>query len=111
MAKEERVQRPIKASEYEIRCASVGAQRGWRDLLGVQKNALTDAWDELTREPLTSHEKKHPMRDKLQFVRRNGHTHERWQLSLAGGARVWYYVSGRIVYLEQVHTQHPNKTK
>lgn len=111
MAKQERVPRPTKRSEYVIQFASVGARRGWIDLVATQKNAVTDAWDELTKSPLTEHDKKHPLRAELQFVTRGHATHERWQLSLAGGARIWYYVADRVVFLEQVHTRHPNETK
>ncbi|KRQ20557.1 MULTISPECIES: hypothetical protein [Mycobacteroides] len=28
-----------------------------------------------------------------------------------GTARIWFYVEDRTVYLEQVHTSHPNETK
>ncbi|MFT7023219.1 MAG: hypothetical protein ACJA07_002314 [Rhodococcus sp. (in: high G+C Gram-positive bacteria)] len=28
-----------------------------------------------------------------------------------GTARIWRYVDGRTVHLEQVHTSHPNETK
>ncbi len=35
-----------------------------------------------------------------------------YEIRLAKGtARIWFYVEGRIVYLEQVHTSHPNETK
>lgn len=31
--------------------------------------------------------------------------------TLKGTARIWFYVDGSTVYLEQVHTAHPNETK
>ena len=42
-----------------------------------------------------------------------GRTFQRWQHkpTLKGAARVWFYVDGGTVYLEQVHTAHPNETK
>lgn len=44
---------------------------------------------------------------------RNGSTHERWQYkpTLKGDARIWFYVEGPVVYLEQVHAEHLNETK
>ncbi|KAB1642140.1 hypothetical protein F8O05_09950 [Gulosibacter chungangensis] len=27
------------------------------------------------------------------------------------GARIWFFVEGQTVFLEQVHTSHPNETK
>ncbi|MFP3580549.1 hypothetical protein SB659_13320 [Arthrobacter sp. SIMBA_036] len=46
-------------------------------------------------------------------MNRNGSSHDRWQHkpTLKGTARLWFYVEGQIVYLEQVHTSHPNQTK
>lgn len=48
MAKEQVIPRPIKRSEYTIICSSRTAQKGWRDLLGTQRNALAETWDFLT---------------------------------------------------------------
>jgi hypothetical protein len=31
--------------------------------------------------------------------------------TLKGDARIWFYVDGNTVLLEQVHTQHANQTK
>jgi hypothetical protein len=46
-------------------------------------------------------------------VTRNGSTHDRWQHkpTAKGDARIWFYVADQVVYLEQVHTNHPNETK
>lgn len=47
MAKNEKksvkVERPTKKSEYELRFASVQAQRGWTDLKATIRNPLADA--------------------------------------------------------------------
>lgn len=32
-------------------------------------------------------------------------------VTLKGGARIWCYVGGQVVYLEQVHTSYLNQTK
>ena len=44
---------------------------------------------------------------------RDGVAHERWQHkpTAQGDARIWFYVDDGVVYLEQVHTRHPNQTK
>lgn len=46
-------------------------------------------------------------------ITRDGKVHRRWQHkpTLKGSARVWLYVHEQTVYLEQVHTHHPNETK
>lgn len=109
------VQRPAKKSEYEIRFASSQAQKGWRDLVAVQRNAMADTFDFLTISPTQFDAKtNYPLKGALgQITDRSGATHVRWQHkpTAAGDARVWFYVDGSTVYLEQVHTRHPNETK
>lgn len=111
--KDERVERPLKKSEYEIRFASVGAKRGWKDLLATIRGPLTDAWDFLTRTPLEHIPTNSPLRGELGELTWQGHTYERWQHkpTSKGDARIWFFVHEQIVYLEQVHTRHPNETK
>jgi hypothetical protein len=113
MARIEKVERPTKKSEYELRFASVHARRGWTDLKATTRNSLTDAWDFLTRTPQSTTPNNYRLRGELGVVTRNGSTHERWQHkpTLKGDARIWFYVVDHVVYLEQVHTSHPNETK
>lgn len=113
MAKESRVPRPTKKSEYEIRFAAVGAQKAWRDLVANMRSAMADTWDFLTRTPLQRTPTNYPLRDELSAISRGGRQFERWQHkpTLKGGARIWFYVDGNVVYLEQVHTHHPHQTK
>ena len=113
MARGSKVERPTKKGEYEIRFASVSAQRGWNDLRATVLGPLTDAWDFLTRTPTDRTPTNYPLKGELQWVTRDGVPHERWQYkpTLKGDARIWFYVEGRVVHLEQVHTSHPNQTK
>lgn len=113
MAKGSKVERPTKKSEYEIRFATVSARRGWVDLVATIRGPLVDTWDFLTRSPLDRTPTNYPLRGELQFVTRDGATHERWQHKPTpqGDARIWFYVEGHVVHLEQVHTRHPNQTK
>lgn len=113
MAKEQPVSRPIKKSEYTIICATRQAEKGWRDLRATQRNALADAWDFLTRTPHAVTPANYPLKGELGVLTRSGVTYERWQHkpTLGGTARIWFYVAGSNVYLETVHTSHPNETK
>ncbi len=45
------VARPRKKSEYRIVFAERSAEKGWRDLVATTRNAVTDAWDFLTKTP------------------------------------------------------------
>ncbi|QKT06941.1 hypothetical protein HUN08_06875 [Gordonia sp. X0973] len=111
--RDELVPRPTKKVEYEIRFATANAQKGWQDLKASIRNPLADTWDFLTRTPLEKTPTNYPLRGQLGTVTRDGRAYERWQHkpTQQGGARVWFYVEDRIVYLEQVHTHHPNETK
>lgn len=111
--KGELVPRPTKKTEYEIRFATAQALKGWRDLSATIRNALADTWDFLTHTPLTTTPTNYPLRGDLATITRNNSTHQRWQHkpTIKGTARIWFYVDDRTVYLEQVHTSHPNETK
>lgn len=111
--KANKVERPTKKSEYEIVFASVGAKRGWIDLRATIRGPLADSWDFLTRTPLDTTPTNYPLQGELGAVTRNGADHIRWQHkpTAAGDARIWFYVEAQVVYLEQVHTRHPNATK
>lgn len=112
MAKKTRVDRPLKKSEYELRFASVSAEKGWRDLRATILGPLSEAWDFLTRTPLTKTLRNYPLKGDLGSITRNGVTYERWQHkpTKQGSARIWFYVEGRCVYLERVYTAHPKET-
>lgn len=113
MTKRETVERPTKKSEYVLRFATIQAQRGWIDLKATIRNPLVDAWDFLTRTPQSITPTNYRLRGELGLVVRDGSTHERWQHkpTLKGDARIWFYVVDHVVWLEQVHTSHPNATK
>ncbi len=113
MSKELRVERPTKKSEYELRFSSVQAKRGWTDLKATIRNPLVDAWEFLTQTPELTTPKNYRLRGDLGVVTHDRSTHERWQHkpTLKGDARIWFFVVDHMVYLEQVHTSHPNETK
>lgn len=113
MTNDNLVATPTKKAEYTIRFASVGARKGWRDLVATIRNPMADSWDFLTRTPTERTPTNYPLRGELEFVRRDGVDHVRWQHkpTAQGDARIWFFVTGRDVFLEQVHTSHPNATK
>lgn len=105
--------RPLKKTEYEIQFATTDAYSGWRDLVATLRNPMAEAWDFLTRTPLTTTPTNYRLKGSLGVIQRNGATHDRWQYkpTAKGTARIWFYVHERVVFLEQVHTSHPNETK
>lgn len=113
MVRRDRVERPTKKSEFDLRFATRQAEKGWVDLKATMRNSLTDAWDVLTRSPQEVTPKNYPLRGELGFVVRNGEHFTRWQHKpvLKGSARIWFFVVGQTVFLEEVHAHHPNQTK
>lgn len=107
------VARPPKKNEFELRFATSNAAKGWRDLVATSRNVMADAWDFLTRTPLQTTPTNYRLKGELGIIQRGGKSFDRWQHkpTLKGSARIWFFVDGRTVYLEQVHTNHPNQTK
>ena len=113
MARNDRVERPTKKSEYQLCFASHQAKKGWVDLRATIVGPLAESWDFLTRTPLSVTPTNYPLKGDLAYVVRDGERHERWQHkpTTRGDARIWSYVVDHVVYLEHVHSHHPNQTK
>lgn len=113
MAKESLVPRPAKKSEYVLKFATSQSRKGWRDLVATRRGPMSETWDFLTRTPQARTPTNYPLEGQLAVIRRGEQTFERWQHkpTSKGTARVWFYVDGSTVYLEQVHTAHPHETK
>lgn len=105
------VPRPVTKGEFTLVLATRQAQVGWPDVPATQRNAVTDAWDFLTRHPDHRTSTNYPLKGDLAEVSHAGEMHSRWQHKLADGARIWFYIDGRTVHLIDVHTRHPNETK
>lgn len=113
MARDKGVVRPTKKHEYTLVFATSSAQRGWADMCATKRNPMVDSWDFLTRTPQAVTPTNYPLKGELGIVSRDGVAFQRWQHkpTLKGGARIWFYIHERTVYLEAVHTHHPNETK
>ncbi|MBT8163336.1 MULTISPECIES: hypothetical protein [Arthrobacter] len=109
--KKETVHRPLRRTEHEIVFGTTNASKGWTDVLAVQRNTVVEAWERLTKDPLSNDLTCHGMKGDLEFVTHKGATHRRRQYELSNGARIWFYVHDGTVVLIDVHTHHPNATK
>jgi len=74
---------------------------------------LAESWDFLTKTPTQTTPTNDRLRGELASVIRGGKSFDRWQHkpSAKGDARIWFYVTGKTVFLERVFTAHPNQTK
>lgn len=107
------VPRPNKKSEFKIYFVTRQAEKGWNDLLATRRNDLVDAWHFLSSNPFESTPLSYRLKGQLSKVSYQGVEYDRWQLkfSLKHGSRIWYWVDGDSVYIENVFTSHPNQTK
>ena len=104
---------PNNSGGYTVVFATLSAKRGWDNLRATIPGPLTQTYDFLSREPLTTNLTNYALRGALGTVSRGGESHQRWQHkpTMHGGQRIWFYVEGTTVHIEQVHTHHPNNTK
>lgn len=81
--------------------------------MATHPNQMVEVWSFLTSTPLQRTVLSYPLKGTEGVVTKDGNQHVRSQLKLNArlGARIWYFVDGNRVYLEQVHTAHPNQTK
>lgn len=107
------VPRPARKRSYTLHFATRQAEKGWRDLQANRMNALVETLDYLTDNPLLPSPLTSRLKADLATIERDGVKHARWQrkLNARDGSRIWYYVDGNRVMLEQVFTAHPNATK
>jgi hypothetical protein len=107
------VPRPSRKLPYKIFFASNKAEKGWESLKANRLNDLADAWEYLSNKPLHRSDYAYPLKGKLGKISRAGIEYDRWQLKLShrDGSRIWYWVEDGNVFIEQVHTSHPNETK
>ncbi|MFI8978263.1 hypothetical protein ACIGO9_35655 [Nocardia asteroides] len=118
MSRRSEVPRPLKRAEFEIVFITSQAQKGWTDCLAAARNAMVDAWDQLTREPETVSARLYPLKADLRYGSYQGRTFERFQYKFTDGGRLWYFVdhapkgsktAGRVL-LERCMPGHPKET-
>ena len=91
-SRRERLDRPLKPAEYEIRFANRDAEKGWRDVPAVARNATVEAWDHLTAHPHEGSKRCYALRADYAVVNIGGVAYEQWQYKVTDGARIWYCV-------------------
>lgn len=114
MSRSERVDRPLKRTEYELVFISRQAEKGWRDCLAVARNALIDAWDRLTTEPTREDDRLYRLKADYATGTYAGVVFDRYQYKSTNGGRLWYFVehtskgkvAGRVL-LERCEPGHP----
>ncbi|WP_345493757.1 hypothetical protein [Nocardia callitridis] len=109
----------MKRSEYTIVFITSEAQKGWIDCLAAARNAMVEAWDTLTREPVQQSARIYPLKGGLRYGSYQGRTYERFQYKFTDGGRLWYFIeptpkgsatAGRVL-LERCLTGHPKETE
>lgn len=118
-AKDGVVGRPTKRAEFQIIFISRQAEKGWIDALATSRNAIVDAWDRLTTDPLREDPKRvYRLKGELAQGRYEGQEFDRYQYKITDSGRIWYFVQSTkgaktagVVLLERCDTGHPRETE
>jgi len=107
------VLRPLRKGEFEIFFVSKRVQKDWLDLLAFRRNQVVDAWDTLASTPCQTTRLNYQLQGSLSVIIKSGVEYSLWQLKLneRDGSRIWYFMDDNHVYIEEIHTSHPNQTK
>lgn len=107
--------------------AGTGVEREWSDCLAVARNAVCDAWDALTADPLAVTPRQYRLRGAEATKTYQGAALPQWEYKITNGGRLLYLVdarpvldvrgkplfAGRVVLLLAVpgHPKHTEKVK
>jgi hypothetical protein len=107
------VPRPYRKSDFEIFFTSPKTEKKWNDLFASRRNDLTSAWEFLTNSPTRETPLFDELDGNLATVEFEGMLYQRYQLklSLTHGSRIWYFIVGSHLFIDEVFTSHPNQTK
>jgi hypothetical protein len=121
------VPRPSKRSDYQIVFAGAGVEREWANCLAAARNAVCDAWDALTSDPLMVTPRQYQLRGSEATKTYQGATLPQWEYKITDGGRLLYLVdsepvlntrgkplfAGRVVLLlaSPGHPKHTEKAK
>jgi len=111
------VPRPSRRTEHELLFITQEAVKGWRDCVAGTRNAMADAYDRLSTQPLTETPRQYRLRADYATGTYQGRSYDRWQYKISNGGRLWYFVddtastraAGRVL-IERADPGHPKET-
>ncbi|MDD2859104.1 MAG: hypothetical protein PHU75_10575 [Candidatus Nanopelagicales bacterium] len=97
--------RPLKRHEYVIVFQGTGVQKGWDDCVAAVRNAMVEAWEQLTLAPLEESQRQYQLRGSAATVNYQGVALPQWQYKISDGGRLLYLVDSAPVMKrgKQVH--------
>ena len=88
---------------------------GWEDLCKQAQNAMRQAWEQLSKDPLdpSTPNRQHRLQGVLSSREIGGKELPQWQYEITGAARIWYCpdVTKRIVHITLASCGHPKETE
>lgn len=86
------VPRPQKKAEYLIFFDGPRVEKGWNDCISQVPNAMADAWDQLTTDPLHRSDRQYQLQGSLATKTIDGTPLPQWQYKVSDGGRIRYLV-------------------
>jgi hypothetical protein len=110
----ERVARPPRRGEWELRFGDSEAASGWEELCKQAPGPTGEAWDAMSRDPRdrTNPGRQHRLRGDLGARTVKGKILEQWQFEVTGAGRIWYCPddAAHVVWVTKASTGHPKAT-
>jgi hypothetical protein len=108
----DRVARPTRLGQWELRHAETEAADGWEKLCANIPSAAIACWDALASSPLDYSQRQKRLRAQFATRQIGGRVLPQWQFEITGGGRVWYCPDEErhLGWLTDVSIGHPSRT-
>lgn len=109
MKRGEEIPRP---NPWLVRAASLGAAKGWEQLVSQARSAVDDAWLRMTSNPRRTDDRQHQLKGSLGQTVVGGVKLDQWQIEVTSGGRIWYGIDddSRTIWVVEARTGHPKAT-
>ena len=109
----ERVAPPPRADEWELVFGTNEAANGWQDLVRQAPGPTREAYESLSKNPLSRTERQHLLHGRYAIGTHKGEDFPQWQYEVTGPGRIWYLVDEKRkrVVIQVASTKHPKATE
>lgn len=111
----QRVALPAGQGQWEVKCGTTEAGRGWDDLCQQAPGNTRWAWEQMSNSPNPDPPtpRHHRLRGRYEVGLHEGRRLPLWQIEVTGGGRVWYLVDVeyRTAWIVHAGTGRPKVTE
>jgi hypothetical protein len=105
-------ERPRSSKDWALEFDTQAAAENWDRIAKTHGNVLSEAWDQLTHQPMAKSERQHQLKADYSHRTFQGASLEQWQYEFSGSGRIWYCIdeAKRRLLLTLVEAGHPRGT-